>query len=422
MKRKVFLHVFRLVLAVISLSLFEAVIAADDPIESPTTVPLVTPSAHSNTPPPVLHPQAPATKAASYIVIDADTGDVLASKNVNLRTPPASLTKIMTMYLVSDALRRGQIHLTDPVYVSERAWKTGGSRMFIQVGNKVKVEDLIRGIVITSGNDACVAMAENLAGSEDAFAALMNQQAQQLGMKNSHFIDSTGMPDPNHYTTAYDMAILARAVVKNFPEYYHWYSEKEFTYNNIHQMNRNKLLWSDPTVDGIKTGFTDNAGYCLVASAKRGPMRLITVVMNSSSPNQRAADTRELLTYGFRFFKYQPLFKANQPILTVRVWYGDDKLLPIGALQDLGLVMQREQTKVLQTVLERTKILKAPIQKGEQVGLLKVYADKQLIKTIPIVALKDIPKGGVFRHMADAFSLFFYRHFGHDEQASGAEG
>ncbi len=418
MKRTNFLAIFWFLVTILSFVSLNTVSAADDPIESPSHVPLAT-TTHAPAAP-VVTPQAPQTKASSYILLDADTGEVLASKNPNERLSPASLTKIMTMYLISDALKRGQIRLTDNVTVSEQAWKTGGSRMFINVGDQVKVQDLIRGIVITSGNDACVAMAEAMAGSEDAFCTLMNQTAQHLGMKNSNFTDSTGMPHPNHYTTAFDMAILARALIKNFPDYYHWYSEKEFTYNNIHQVNRNKLLWSDPSVDGIKTGHTDEAGYCLVASSKRGPMRLITVVMNSTSPNQRAADTRELLAYGFRFFKYQPLFKANQPIMNVRVWYGQDAEIAIGSLQDLGVVVSTQKAKSLTTILEREKVIEAPIQKGQQIGILKVYAGNELLRSVPDVALKDDPKGNVFRRIADSFSLMFYRHFGNHEQKAQA--
>lgn len=267
-------------------------------------------------------PAAPVIGAKSYLLIDATTGHELASLDPDAQNPPASLTKLMTEYVVFAALRDGQITMEDEVTVSEKAWRMEGSRMFIEVGKQVKVEDLLMGMIVQSGNDASVALAEHVAGSESVFAEMMNQQAQQIGMLSSHFVNATGLPDENHYTTARDLATLARRMVQDFPEYYRMHSVKEFTYNDIRQPNRNALLWRDPTVDGLKTGHTDEAGYCLVASAERDGMRVVSVVMGTASEKARATGSQALINYGFRFFETRLLFKAGQQISTVRVEIG----------------------------------------------------------------------------------------------------
>lgn len=359
-------------------------------------------------------PSAPPTTAETYILVEPATGKVLAAKDSEKRMEPASLTKMMTMYLISDALKKGHIRLDDEVLISENAWRTGGSRMFVKVGSRVPVHDLIRGIVIVSGNDACVAMAEHLAGSEEAFAELMNQQAKSLGMKNSHFTDSTGMPAPDHYTTAHDMAILANALIRDFPEYYPWYKEKEFTYNNIHQVNRNRLLWTDPNVDGIKTGHTDSAGYCLVASAKQGDMRLVSAVLRAPSPNKRTEDTRKLFTYGFRFFHHESIYKAGQPIATPRVWYGQEKTIPVGVTQDLAITLSRSEARQIKTVLELPDAIKAPVSKGQVLGHAQVILNNEEAIRVPVIALADDPKGGLWQQISDAIGLLFHRFFGDD--------
>jgi len=258
-------------------------------------------------------PAAPTIAASGYILMNYDTGKVLAENNADVKLAPASLTKIMSVYVVFREISNGHLHLDDLVTISQKAWETPGSRMFIEVGNQVKVEDLLKGVIIQSGNDASVALAEHIAGDETTFADMMNQHAERLGMKNSHFQDSNGLPIDNHYTTARDLAILSQALIKEFPDYYRWFSQKEFTFNNIVQHNRNQLLSRDETVDGIKTGFTDAAGYCLVASALRNDMRLISVVMGASSPNARANENQNLLNYGFRFLRRTNCIKEKPP-------------------------------------------------------------------------------------------------------------
>ena len=271
---------------------------------------------------PLVTPAAPALNAKAYILIDVNSGKIIAEKNSEERLPPASLTKMMTLYVVSNALHHEQIHLNDSVRVSREAWKIGGSRMFIKEGQQVSVEDLLKGIIVDSGNDACVAMAEHIGGTENAFTDIMNQQAQNLGMTNSHFTDSTGLPDSNLYTTAKDLAILGRALVTDFPQYYSWYKQKWFTYNGIRQPNRNRLLWRDNQVDGLKTGHTAEAGFCLVSSAKRDNMRLLAVVLGEPNDSSRADDSEKLLNYGFRFFETHQLYKSGQSITEMPLYKG----------------------------------------------------------------------------------------------------
>lgn len=356
-------------------------------------------------------PAAPNIDAKGYILMDANTGVVLAGKNIDTMMPPASLTKLMTLYQIADALKAGRLHLQDLVNVSEKAWRTGGSKMFVKVGSQIPVNELIQGIAVVSGNDACVAMAEHIAGTEEAFADLMNQTAAKLGMKNTHYTDATGLPDPKHYTSPRDLGILAKAIITQFPEYYHWYSQKWFEFNGIRQPNRDILLWRDPTVDGMKTGFTNDAGYCLVSSAKRGDERLIAVIMGSSSTKARANASLALLNFGFRFFESKKLFAANTPIKQPRVWFGKSKTTPLGALTDVYVTLPANQAKNIQANLTIQKTIKAPIKKGEQFGTINVTQGEKEIATIPLVALEDNPRAGFFSRFTDHIAKFFSKLF-----------
>jgi D-alanyl-D-alanine carboxypeptidase (penicillin-binding protein 5/6) len=361
--------------------------------------------------PPTITPTPPIIKAKGYILMDANSGFVIAEQNSRQRMAPASLTKLMTMYVVSIALRNGQIHLTDPVPISETAWRTGGSRMFIKVGSTVPVQDLINGIVIVSGNDASVAMAEFVGGNQESFVQSMNKTASAIGMKDTNFTDATGLPDPNHYSTPYDFALLSRAIINNFPEDYKWYSHKWFEYNNIKQYNRNRLLWRDASVDGLKTGHTDDAGFCLVASANRNGMRLISVIMGAPSDSVRAADTQALLNYGYRYFETHKLYAANAPLTQVRVWMGENKRMNLGLMQDLYVTIPKTQYDKLKANLTLNQNLTAPIKKGQAFGSVEVKLNDQVINTLPVVALSDDPVGGIFARLSDQVALLIQRWF-----------
>ncbi|GGI76015.1 D-alanyl-D-alanine carboxypeptidase family protein [Legionella impletisoli] len=361
---------------------------------------------------PLITPAPPTLNAKAYILIDASSGKILAEKNSDEKLPPASLTKMMTLYVISNALKSDQIKLEDSVRISEKAWKTGGSRMFVKEGQQVSVEDLVKGIIVDSGNDACVAMAEHLGGSEQGFTEIMNQQAEMLGMKNSHFTDSTGLPDPNLYTTAKDLAILGRALASDFPQYYHWYKQKWFTFNGIRQPNRNRLLWRDNQVDGIKTGHTNEAGYCLVSSAKRDNMRLISVVLGSPNETARADDSERLLNYGFRFFETHQLYKAGTSITELPLYKGKSDQLAVGIVDDQFVTIPGGQYKRLSVNTKVPKHLVAPIQKGDQVGELIVKFDDNILTTRPLYALEDAPKGGFFTRVKDGLKLTFKNWFG----------
>lgn len=354
---------------------------------------------------PMATPAAPSLSAKGYVLMDAASGKILASQNAEQRMPPASLTKMMTSYIISEAIRVGRVKLDDQVPISEKAWRTGGSKMFVKVNDHVPVRDLMQGIIVDSGNDACVAMAEHVAGSEDAFASLMNQQAALLGMANTHFTDSTGLPDPQHYTTPKDIALLARALVLNFPEDYKWYSQKWFTYNGIKQPNRNRLLWRDPTVDGIKTGHTDEAGFCLVSSAERNGTRLIAVIMGAPTDSARAEDSQRLLNYGFRFFESHKLYAANSVLNKARVWQGKDREIPVGVMQDVYITVMPGQYPNIKTELTLNETIKAPVTKGQTLGSINVMLNGEKISSTPLVALQDDPKAGFISRMADSVSL-----------------
>lgn len=362
-------------------------------------------------PQPVISPTAPDLNVKSYVLMDADSGKILAEKNMDQKLAPASLTKLMTMYVISKAIKNNSIHMEDKVRVSQKAWQTGGSRMFIKVNDEVPVRQLLEGIVIASGNDAAVAMSEFLAGTEDTFAQMMNQEAREIGMTNSHFMDSNGLPNPNHYTTAHDLALLTQAIIKQFPEDYKLYSEKYFTYNNIRQPNRNRLLWRFPAADGLKTGHTDDAGYCLVGSAKKDNTRYISVIMGAGSDNQRTEDSIRLLTYGFRFYETHKFYSGQTPLTTVRVWKGKKKEIALGIASDLQLTIPSGQFKNIQANIQVDDPLKAPIEKGKQYGTLNMMLNNQVLETVPLIALSDDPKGGVFRSISDAFSYSFHKLF-----------
>lgn len=363
-------------------------------------------AAHSAEPMPV--PAAPIIGAKSYLLIDARTGHELASLNPDTQLAPASLTKLMTTYVVFAALKQEQMRLEDEVTVSEKAWRTQGSRMFIEVGTRVSIEDLMAGMIVQSGNDASVALAEHLAGSESVFAELMNQYAAKLGMLSSHFVNATGLPAEGHVTTARDLTTLARALVQDFPEYYgRWHSMKEFTYNGIKQNNRNSLLWRDDSVDGLKTGHTDDAGYCLVASAERDGMRIISAVMGTSSTKARTDGSQALINYGYRFFETRLLFKAGEEIATTRVWKSANESSSLGVLEDLYITVRRGSYDKLESSLDIPAIIEAPIAAGQPVAELKVrFGEEELLRT-SLRALNDNPLGSVWQRARDSVSLWF---------------
>jgi len=350
-------------------------------------------------------PAPPGIKANAYLLQDFDSGKILASKNIDQRIPPASLTKMMTVHVVSAELLAGRISQDDEVLISEKAWKMPGSRMFIEVNKKVLLGDLLQGVIIQSGNDASVALAEYVSGSEEVFAELMNQYAIDLGMTNSHFINSTGLPDEQHYTTAKDMAILAAALIRDAPEIYALHSVKEFTFNNITQQNRNNLLWRDPSVDGIKTGHTEAAGFCLVASAKRDDMRLISVVMGTDSDAARAKASQLLLGYGFRFFETQKLYAANENITSVKVWKGDVGELGLGINTDLYITFPRGKKNQLTTEFDLSDPYIAPLYKGQEQGNLKISLAEDQVAEAKLIALQSVNEGGIIVRMKDSIQL-----------------
>ncbi|MFZ4503917.1 MAG: D-alanyl-D-alanine carboxypeptidase family protein [Methylovulum sp.] len=346
-------------------------------------------------------PPAPAVEASAYLLQDFHTGKVLAANNQNVKLAPASLTKIMTVYVVLREIAKGQLHLDDVATISQKAWETSGSRMFLEVNAQVKVEELLKGVIIQSGNDASVALAEHVAGNELTFADMMNQHAKRLGMMNSHFNNSDGLPSPDHYTTAQDLAILTTALIKEFPDYYRWFSQKEFTYNNIVQHNRNKLLSRDESVDGVKTGFTDDAGYCLVASALRENMRLISVVMGAKSANARANENQNLLNYGFRFFESHRLYEAQKTLSDARVWKGNEQTLALGVFEDMYVTIPRRHYNDLKAEINVDKKIIAPIKIGQKLGSITVKIKNDIIVEKELVALTGIEQGNIARRLYD---------------------
>lgn len=356
---------------------------------------------------PIFTPAAPSVAASSYLLMDFNSGRILAEKDPDKRVAPASLTKIMTVYVVFKELKAGHLSLDEKVTISQNAWETGGSKMFVEVNKQVAIEDLLQGVVIQSGNDASVALAEHVAGSEQTFATMMNEQAARLGMVNTHFENSMGLPTDNHYSSARDLAILAQALIKEFPEYYRWDAQKEFTYNGITQQNRNQLLWRDPSVDGIKTGFTDDAGYCMVASAKREDMRLISVVMGTASANARANESQSLLNYGFRFFETHRLYEANTALGEARVRKGEASKVAVGLADEVYVTAPRKHFAELKAETQIDKAIMAPLNQGDTVGNLTITLAGETVLTKPLVAMQSVAQGSLFRRLYDAAMGFF---------------
>ncbi|MDZ7644771.1 MAG: D-alanyl-D-alanine carboxypeptidase family protein [Woeseiaceae bacterium] len=352
-------------------------------------------------------PAPPVIGAKSYYVIDSRTGTELASLNPDERLAPASLTKLMTAYSVFKALADDQIHLDDEITVSEKAWRTGGSRMFIEVGTRVTVEELLLGMIIQSGNDASVALAEYVAGTEAVFADLMNRHAAELGMRGSNFENATGLPGEQHYSTARDMALLARAIIQEFPDFYEWYSVREYTYNDITQQNRNSLLWRDDSVDGMKTGHTDDAGYCLVSSAKRDDMRIISVVLGTASARSRIDGSQALLNYGFRFFETRLLYSAGEEVATTRVWKAERENSALGLAEDLYITVPRGSYDDLESVLNVPSLLMAPVARGQPLAELEVSLGDTPLATADLRALADNPTGSLWQRIKDSIRLWF---------------
>lgn len=350
-------------------------------------------------------PAPPALAAKSYLLIDYLSDYVIAEQDVDQRVEPASLTKMMTVYVADQALKNKKIALTDKVKISEKAWRATGSKMFVEVNKEVLLEELLKGIIIQSGNDASLALAEHIAGSEQSFTELMNHYASKLGMINTHFMNATGLPDPNHYTTARDMAILAKAVIRDFPETYKIYSQKEFMFHDIKQTNRNRLLWEHEWVDGIKTGHTESAGYCLVASGSQNGMRLISVVMGTENDSVRSNETNKLLLYGFRFYETRKLYPKDISIKQTRVWMGKEKELNLGLADDLYVTIGKGQYDKLKANIQIDKVIKAPMQKGSALGTLSIQLDDKTIVERPIVALNTIEKANIMVRSYDAIKL-----------------
>ena len=352
-------------------------------------------------------PKPPSTGARSYIIQDYGSGNVLAEKDSEVSVEPASITKLMTAYVVFSELQANNIALTDIVTISEKAWRTPGSRMFVEVGKQVSVEDLLQGMIIQSGNDATVALAEYVAGSEDSFADAMNKHAAEIGLTGSHFMNSTGLPDENHHMTARDIATLATLLIKKYPEYYKWYSQKEFTFNDITQHNRNKLLWRDPSVDGLKTGHTESAGYCLVTSAKKEGMRLITVVLGTASENARADASQALLNYGFRFFETHKLYDAGTQLTTSRIWKGSSETIALGLDHALFVTIPRGQYNSLDASINIDQRIMAPVTTGQALGAVQVMLNDQLVADQPLVSLQTIGEGSFWQRITDEGLLYF---------------
>ena len=353
----------------------------------------------------ILIPAAPVIAAKSFILQDAYSGKVLAEAAADEKLAPASLTKIMSVYVVLNELSKGHLSLEEPVTISRKAWQTPGSRMFVEVNTQVKIEDLLKGVIIQSGNDASVALAEHIAGSEATFAEMMNQQAALLGMLNTHFRNSMGLPADDHFTTARDLAILTRALIREYPDYYRWFSEKEFTFNKITQRNRNKLLWRDDSVDGVKTGHTEAAGYCLVASAVREDMRLISVVMGANSERSRANENQTLLNYGFRFYETHRLYKGHEALTETRIWNGEQKMLQLGLEEDLYVTIPRRHYDDLKAAISFDQKIMAPVKQGDAFGTVNVTLAGEPVTEEKLVALTTVNEGNILRKLVDAALL-----------------
>ncbi|TMH72883.1 MAG: D-alanyl-D-alanine carboxypeptidase [Betaproteobacteria bacterium] len=352
-------------------------------------------------------PAAPRVMGRSWMMGDLTSGQVLVAEKADERIEPASLTKLMTAYLVFAALREKKLSLGQPVPVSPRAWRAPGSRMFIEPRKPVTVDELIKGMEVQSGNDACIALAEAVAGSEDVFAQMMNREAARLGMANSRFVNATGLPDAQHYSTARDLYILAAAVIRDFPEEYaRYYAIKEFRYNNITQPNRNRLLWLDPTVDGVKTGHTDAAGYCLIASSKRGPRRLLSVLLGSTSESARAQESQKLLNWGYQFFDSVKLFGSGEVVRTLEVWKGAARVVKAGVKGELYVTVPKGEADKLKAELVAQQPLIAPVAQGQRVGTLRVALDGKPLAEYPLLALEAVGPAGIFGRAWDTLRLW----------------
>lgn len=357
-------------------------------------------------------PPPPSINASSYLLMDATSGKVIVEHNSHEQVPPASLTKIMTAYLAEQEIQAGRIKPEDQVHISVRAWRTGGSKMFIREGTQVSVHDLLRGIIIQSGNDASIAIAEHIAGSEDAFATMMNQQAAVLGMTNTSFANSTGLPAENHYSSAWDLAKLTIDLIERYPDHYALYSERSYTYNDIEQPNRNRLLWRDKTVDGVKTGFTNKAGYCLVASAVRQGMRLISVVMGADSDQARMRESQKLLSYGFRYYETQSLYGTDVALKEQEIFYGEKDSLMLGVAEPVVVTFPRGYYKNIAVDFELPRLLEAPVARGQEVGRVRLHLEGDTLYEAPLVSQEDVPEAGMFSRLGDFIYLFFDGVFG----------
>lgn len=352
-------------------------------------------------------PDPPSLKAESYYLVDFESGQVLAEKDPDKPVEPASITKLMTAYLVDKAIADGDITVDDLVTISEKAWRMKGSKMFVEVGKHVVVADLVKGLIIQSGNDASVALAEHIAGSETAFVGYMNHQAKLLGMKNTQFQNATGWPAKDHYSTARDIAILTAAIIRDYPETYRLYREKEYTYNGIRQFNRNRLLWRDEAVDGVKTGHTEAAGYCLVASAKQGDMRLISVVLGTKSDKVRTSSSKSLLNYGFRFYETHKLYGAEEVLKNTRLWYGEQEQVAVGVGRDIYITIPRGRYRDLDASMDIENEISAPVAEGQELGQLNIKLDGELVVSEKIVATQAVAEGGLVSRALDSIKLMF---------------
>ena len=352
-------------------------------------------------------PAPPQLSANSFLLIDHVSGEVLAAKDPDKRVEPASLTKMMTAYLVSTELQRGAVTLKDLVHISEEAQSMPGSRMFVEAGKTVPLEDLMHGLIIQSGNDASVALAEHIGGSESGFVDMMNRMADKLGMQNTNYMNASGLPDPDHYTTAADLVLIASAMIREFPQTYKIYSKREFTWNDIRQKNRNTLLWRDDSVDGMKTGHTEAAGYCLVASAVRDNMRLVSVVLGTASDKTRIAESQRLLNYGFRFFRTQRIYSAGELVSEARLWMGQEESIPLGVAEDLYVTLPRDAFENLTSQIEVSDYIRAPTRIGQELGRSVLMADDQVVHEVPLLALKKVEQGGIFLRMRHSIMRYF---------------
>ncbi len=359
-------------------------------------------------------PPPPKIAGTSYLLVDADTMKVLVENDIHEPVPPASLTKIMTGYIAAVELEAGRIDLQDQVPISVKAWRAPGSRMFVREGTQVGLEDLLRGIIVQSGNDASIAMAEHIAGSEDAFADMMNQQAIQLGMTMTQYQNATGLPNDDHYTSAWDLAVLTQSLIERFPDSYDIYSERSFAFNDIEQPNRNRLLWRDRTVDGVKTGHTSAAGYCLVASAKRGNMRLISVVLGTESEEARMRESQKLLSYGFRYFETQKLYDAGVALKTAELWYGEAEDIQLGLEDEVFVTIPRGHYDDLKAELSVVKTIEAPVAAGQELGELRLHFADELVLSAPLIALQEAEEADMFSRLWDGTQLLFRDLFGID--------